>query len=55
MRKEFSYTSFCRSFSIPETVDVEKIKATHKNGVLFIELPKLDEAKIKFNREIKIS
>lgn len=55
MRKEFSYNSFCRSFSVPETVDVEKIKASHKNGVLIIEIPKLDEAKIKFNREIKVS
>jgi HSP20 family protein len=55
MRKEFSYDFFCRSFSVPETVDVEKIKASHKNGVLIIEIPKLEEAKIKFNREIKIS
>lgn len=55
MRKEFSYNSFCRSFSIPETVDVENIKASHKNGILIIELPKLDEVKTKFNREIKVS
>jgi HSP20 family protein len=55
MRKEFSYNSFCRSFSIPETVDVEKINATHKNGILSIELPKHDEVKLKFNREIKVS
>jgi len=55
MRKEFSYNSFCRSFSIPETVDVEKIKASHKDGILVIELPKVDEAKIKFNKEIKVS
>lgn len=55
MRKEFSYNLFSRSFSIPETIDTEKIKASHKNGVLKIELPKLEEAKLKHKQEIKIS
>ena len=54
-RKEFSFKSFSRSFSIPETVDFDKIKATHKNGVLTLELPKLDEAKVKKAKTIKIS
>ena len=55
LSKEFSYNSFCRSFSVPDTIDVDKIKATHQNGVLKIELPKRDEAKTKVNREIKVS
>ncbi|MEZ5196099.1 MAG: Hsp20/alpha crystallin family protein [Bacteroidales bacterium] len=55
MRKEFGFKSFSRSFSIPETVDVEKINASYKNGVLNIKLPKLDEALVKQTREIKIS
>lgn len=55
MRKEFGYNSFSRSFSIPETVDMEKIKASHKNGILTIELPKQEEAKLKHKHEIKIS
>lgn len=54
-RKEFSFKSFKRSFSIPETVEVDKIKATHKNGILNLELPKLDEAKVKKAKTIKIS
>lgn len=55
MRKEFGYNSFSRSFSIPESVDMEKIKASHKNGILKIELPKQEEAKLKHKQEIKIS
>ncbi len=55
MKKEFCYNSFSRSFSIPETVDTEKIKASHENGILKIELPKQEEAKLKHKHEIKIS
>jgi HSP20 family protein len=55
MRKEFNYYSFCRSFSLPQTVNSEKIKATHKDGILNIIVPKRDEAKEKPAREIKIS
>ncbi len=54
-RKEFSYTSFCRSFSLPDTVDSDKIKAEHKDGILTIHVPKREEAKPKPAREIKIS
>lgn len=55
MRKEFGYNSFTRSFSIPETIDMENIKASHKNGILKIELPKQEEAKLNNKHEIKIS
>jgi HSP20 family protein len=54
-RKEFSFSSFCRSFYIPENVEREKIEATYKDGILSIGLPKLEEEKNKINREIKIS
>ncbi len=54
-RKEFSYQSFCRSFSVPETVNTESIKASHKNGVLTIELPKFDEAKVKPAKQIEVA
>lgn len=54
-RKEFGYTSFCRSFSIPENVDTEAIKASMTNGILSVELPKLAEEKQKLHRMIKIS
>lgn len=55
MRREFSYTSFNRSFTLPDNVDDDKIKATHKDGVLNVEVPKSEEAKSKPGREIKIS
>jgi HSP20 family protein len=53
-RQEFSYQTFCRSFSMPDTVDKEKIKAVHKNGVLTVSIPKMEESKSTLSREIKI-
>lgn len=53
-RREFRYDGFTRSFSLPENIDQDKIKADYKNGVLSIMLPKSKEAKVK-GREIKIS
>ncbi|HLO58915.1 MAG TPA: Hsp20/alpha crystallin family protein [Bacteroidales bacterium] len=55
MRKEFNYYSFSRSFTLPQTVDSEKIQASHKDGILHIMIPKRDEAKQKPSRDIKIS
>ena len=55
MRREFSYTSFSRSFSLPEAVDAEKIKANHKDGILTITIPKREEAKRKPPKQISIS
>ncbi|HOO98560.1 MAG TPA: Hsp20/alpha crystallin family protein [Bacteroidales bacterium] len=55
MRKEFSYSSFCRSFYIPENVDKEKIGASYRDGVLSVELPKNEEEKSKITKQIKIS
>ncbi len=55
IRREFSYSSFQRSFSLPDSVDQGKIKANHKDGILTIEIPKKEEAKEKLTREIKIS
>ena len=54
MRREFSYTSFSRSFSLPEAVDAEKIKAKHKDGILMISIPKKEEAKRKPPKQIAI-
>lgn len=55
IRREFSYSSFQRSFSLPDSVDQDKIKANHKDGILKIEIPKRDQAKEKPKKEIKIS
>ena len=47
MRVERAYGSFSRNFSLPNTVNTEAIKATYKDGVLKIELPKRAELKPK--------
>lgn len=44
---ERTYGSFLRSFTLPSTVNAGTAKATHKNGVLAITLPKVEEAKPK--------
>ncbi len=53
-RREFLYSSFSRSFTLPKTVDVDKIKADYKNGVLMVTLPKKEE-EAKLTKQIKIS
>jgi len=55
MRREFSYTSFKRSFTLPETAQFEKIRANHKDGILQIAIPKKEEAKVKPPRQIEIA
>ena len=54
-RKEFSYSSFCRSFQIPENINRDKIEANYKDGILSVVLPKVDEEKSKITRQVKIS
>jgi len=46
-RVELSYGTFNRSFSLPPTVDADKIEAASKSGVLVVYLPKKAEAKPK--------
>lgn len=47
LRIERTYGSFSRSFSLPNTVNTESIKADYKNGVLTVEIPKRAESKPK--------
>lgn len=54
-RREFSYSSFCRSFYLPENVNKDKIEANYKYGILTVELPKETEEKAKLSRQVKIS
>lgn len=54
-RREFSYESFKRSFSLPDTVDTSKIKANYKNGILILDMPKREDAKTQPKRVIDIS
>lgn len=53
-RREFVYSSFTRSFTLPKTVNVEKIKADYSDGILSITLPKKEE-EAKLTRQIEIS
>jgi HSP20 family protein len=55
MRKEFSYSTFKRSFTLPETVNPEKIRAEHDNGILKVHIPKKPEAVDRGPRQISIS
>ena len=52
---EFNYSSFQRSFRVPESVELDKIKANYKNGILKIKLPKKKDSITKPNRLIDIS
>ncbi|GAB1857275.1 Hsp20/alpha crystallin family protein [Flavobacteriaceae bacterium MHTCC 0001] len=54
-RKEFSYSSFKKTFTLPDSIDEAKIKAKYEAGVLNVHLPKREEAKPKPARTIKIS
>jgi len=53
VRREFSYRSFKRSFSIDEHVDAEAIQAKYENGLLKLLLPKKEQAK-QSSRQINI-
>ena len=53
-RREFTFDSFQRSFRLPETIDTSAINATYDNGILTIDLPKLQEAIPEPKKQIEI-
>jgi len=53
-KKEFSYTSFSRSFTLPESADKDSISAKTDDGILKISVKKKDESIVKPSREIEI-
>ena len=54
-RREFHYTSFKRSFNLPEgTVNIDEIEAKYENGLLLLTIPKLETAVTKAKRTIEI-
>lgn len=53
--REFGYSSFKRTFTIPKSVDIDKISATYNDGIMKVLLPKREEAKKKPIKNIKIS
>jgi HSP20 family protein len=52
-RVEYNYSSFMRSFTLPESADPSKIEAEYKDGILLIAVAKKEEAKIQA-REIVV-
>ena len=46
IRKEYSYSSFKRSFTIDEKIDATKITASYINGILILNLPKKEEVNV---------
>jgi len=54
-KREFIYSSFQRSFTLPKSVESNKIEANYKDGILNISIPKKEEAKKQASRLIAIS
>jgi HSP20 family protein len=54
-RREFSYSSFNRSFSLPENVLEDKIDARYSDGILHVTIPKKEATIKRPKKEIKIS
>lgn len=54
-RKEFSYNTFSRSFTLPQSVNAEKVDAKYADGILKLCIPKKEEAKALPKKEIKVS
>ncbi|WP_281542706.1 Hsp20/alpha crystallin family protein [Maribacter aestuarii] len=54
-RREFGFSSFTRSFTLPKSVDSNKISANYENGILKFTLPKKEEALPKPKRTIELS
>ena len=53
-RKEYNYSTFSRTFTLPEEVVKEKIEAKYENGVLHLVMPKKEEAKKQAARHITV-
>jgi len=53
-KREFSYQSFTRSFTLPDTADSEHIDANYDKGILTVVIPKREESKPKPSRMIEI-
>jgi len=53
-RREFNYSNFERSFTLPKSADLENIQANFRDGMLEITITKREEAKDKPARSIEI-
>ena len=54
-RREFSYNSFCRSFTLPENLLTDKIDAKYENGILHVVLPKKEVSVSKPVQQVKVN
>lgn len=54
-RREFSYSSFTRSFTLPEGTDAENVNASYNDGILLIQVPKKEEARKRAPKQIAIA
>lgn len=54
-RREFSYSSFNRSFQLPENIDTEAISANYSDGLLKLSLPKTEPIQAENKKHIEIS
>lgn len=54
-RREFSYQSFSRSFSLPDMVDSDKISAQYNDGILKVMIPRREEVRSKYAKRIEIN
>jgi len=53
-RREYSYSSFSRTFTLPEQIVKEKIEAKYEDGLLKISLPRKEEAKNPIAKQIAV-
>lgn len=53
-RREFSFASFKRSFTLPESINTAEISASYEDGILVVGLPKREEAQVQPARLIDI-
>jgi HSP20 family protein len=54
-RKEFAYSSFSRSFTLPEGTNSDNIGAKYTDGILKLHIPKKEETKVLPKKQIEVA